>query len=50
MDMFTLNEFNDRVSESAEQDKTARMGRLILLYTLRKKKKKINGREAWVKA
>ena len=32
-----LSEINDRVSESAEQDQTARICRLILLHTLRKR-------------
>ena len=31
-----LTEINERAAESAEQDQTARMCRLILLYTLRK--------------
>ena len=34
----SLTEINDRTVESAEQDQTARMCRLILLYTLRKYK------------
>ena len=32
----SLSEINDNAAESAEQDQTARMCRLILLYTLRK--------------
>ena len=32
----SLTEFHDETTESVEQDQTARMCRLILLYTLRK--------------
>ena len=31
-----MTETNDRAAESAEQDQTARISMLILLYTLRK--------------
>ena len=34
MDGLPLTEFNERAMESGEQDQTARMCRLILLYTL----------------
>ena len=34
----SLTEVNDKAAESEEKDQTARMYRLILLYTLRKKK------------
>ena len=33
---FSMTEFNDRATESAEQDQTARMCSLILHYTIRK--------------
>ena len=36
LDMVSLRESFYRAAESAEQDLTARMWRLILLYTLRK--------------
>ena len=36
MDAVSSKEFNDRGMESAEQDQTARMCRLMLLYTLHK--------------
>ena len=36
MDGIPLIEFDDRTAESVEQDQTARMCRLILLYTIRK--------------
>ena len=34
----SLTEIDDRSAESAEQDQTTRMCRLILLYTIRKLK------------
>ena len=37
LDRVLLMDINDTAAESAEQDQTARMCRLILLYTLRKK-------------
>ena len=36
--MSSKTEINDRAAESAEQDQTLRMCRLILVYTLRRKK------------
>ena len=36
LDAVSLTDFNDNTTESAEQDKTAHLCRLILLYTLRK--------------
>ena len=35
LDGISLAEMDDRVSERAQQDQTARMCRLILVYTLR---------------
>ena len=38
MNKVSSTEVDDRVAESAEQDQTARMCRLILLYSLRQNK------------
>ena len=40
---FSLIEIYDRTADSAEQDQTAGMCRLILFYTLRGKKMAVNG-------
>ena len=41
LDQISLMDISDRETESAEQDQTARMCSLILLYTLRQKKRKV---------
>ena len=41
LNWLSLTEFNDRAAESAGQDQTARIYRLILLYTLQKNESKI---------
>ena len=43
MDGFSWTQIYDIKAESEEQDQTARTCSLILLFTLRKKKKKIHG-------